>query len=480
MAIQADAIATYLAELTVVEDEASCAMPPGRPPAAPPRVGRRGAFLRFAASWVGAQAVEIGSGAGYSGVWIARGLAPKGILTTIEVDPAHQGWPGDLARRPASPAGSGRSWPAPSTSSRITDGGYDLASWTRRSPSTPSTWSTACAWCGPAGVIIADNVLWSGRVADPKVTDPRGAAAYARHIAADDRLDSVILTVGDGLAVSRCAATRSGRPDPASTTTYIGGRSGPPDGDERPLRGLPGGAPVRPVTSPGPTPARRRPGGRGRRGWCVPCGPLRSCPGAPPHPCGGDPRGRRGRRPRWPTGTGRPPRASYPLPRPDPGPGQAGGTVAAAGEAALAGRPWPSPCSWWRLAVTGRVVAELRYHRAGAPPATASPAGCLPARPSPIVATVATGGFSSAMATGAGASGWSAATRSSASTRPPTRSRPRSRSARPAPARPPWPSGRGPSGCRLPSPAPSWGSTQSTTRSWPGSRSVGRSQGPCR
>ena len=44
-----------------------------------------------------------------------------------------------------------------------------------------------------------------GRVADPKATDPdtEGLRAYARRIAADDRLDSVILTVGDGLAVSR-------------------------------------------------------------------------------------------------------------------------------------------------------------------------------------------------------------------------------------------------------------------------------------
>ena len=92
MAIQADAIATYLAELTVVEDDVlrharDRASTGGMPPVS----ADSGAFLRFAASWVGAQAaVEIGSGAGYSGVWIARGLVPKGILTTIEADPGHQ------------------------------------------------------------------------------------------------------------------------------------------------------------------------------------------------------------------------------------------------------------------------------------------------------------------------------------------------------------------------------------------------------
>ena len=64
MAIQADAIATYLAELTVVEDDV---LRHARERAAaggmPPVSADSGAFLRFAASWVGAQAaVEIGSG----------------------------------------------------------------------------------------------------------------------------------------------------------------------------------------------------------------------------------------------------------------------------------------------------------------------------------------------------------------------------------------------------------------------------------
>ena len=78
MAMQADAIAASLAELTAVEDDV---LRHARDRAAaggmPPVSADSGAFLRFAASWVGAQAaVEIGSGAGYSGVWIARGLAP--------------------------------------------------------------------------------------------------------------------------------------------------------------------------------------------------------------------------------------------------------------------------------------------------------------------------------------------------------------------------------------------------------------------
>ena len=79
MAMQADAIAGYLAELTAVEDDV---LRHARDRAAaggmPPVSADAGAFLRFAAGWVGAQAaVEIGSGAGYSGVWIAR-ASPQG------------------------------------------------------------------------------------------------------------------------------------------------------------------------------------------------------------------------------------------------------------------------------------------------------------------------------------------------------------------------------------------------------------------
>ncbi|HZB58797.1 MAG TPA: O-methyltransferase, partial [Actinomycetota bacterium] len=138
--------------------------------------------------------------------WIARGLVPKGILTTIEADPGHQ----RLAKETYEEAGVpsrirailGR---ALDVLPRLTDGGYDLAFLDAVKSEYPEYLEHALRLVRPGGVIIADNVLWSGRVADPKVTDPdtEGLRAYARRIAADDRLDSVILTVGDGLAVSR-------------------------------------------------------------------------------------------------------------------------------------------------------------------------------------------------------------------------------------------------------------------------------------
>jgi hypothetical protein len=159
------------------------------------------------------------------------------------------------------------------------------------------------------------------------------------------------------------------------TATYMGGRRGPPDGGERPLRGLPGGR-ARPRPSPpDPAPALRViPGGAGA-----------------PEPADGD-----GQATDGVLTTLRPP--------PEPGP-VAGGA-----------RRRVRPRRHWLaatlallllagLAVTGRVVAE-RPRAAPAPTApatTASPGSVLPVQPSPIVATIATGGFSYGMATGAGA-----------------------------------------------------------------------------
>ena len=207
MAIQADAIATYLAELTVVEDDVlhharERASSGGMPPVS----AESGAFLRFAARWVGAQAaVEIGSGAGYSGVWIARGLAPKGILTTIEADPGHQ----RLAKESYEEAGIpsrirailGR---ALDVLPRLTDGGYDLVFFDATKSEYPRYYDQGVRLLRPGGVIAFDSVLGNGRVDDKTHRDQETTALrdLAGMVREDDRLVSVLLPLGDGLLVA--------------------------------------------------------------------------------------------------------------------------------------------------------------------------------------------------------------------------------------------------------------------------------------
>jgi caffeoyl-CoA O-methyltransferase len=57
----------------------------------------------------------------------------------------------------------------------------------------------------PGGVLVADNVLWSGRVVDPDATDDDTEAIrrFNDHVAADGRVDKVMLAVGDGITICR-------------------------------------------------------------------------------------------------------------------------------------------------------------------------------------------------------------------------------------------------------------------------------------
>ena len=57
----------------------------------------------------------------------------------------------------------------------------------------------------PCGLILADNVLWSGKVADPSVSyhETDALRAYVQHVAADSRVEHQLLPFRDGVMVAR-------------------------------------------------------------------------------------------------------------------------------------------------------------------------------------------------------------------------------------------------------------------------------------
>jgi caffeoyl-CoA O-methyltransferase len=57
----------------------------------------------------------------------------------------------------------------------------------------------------PNGLILVDNTLWGGAIADASVDDESTVAmrAFNDMVAADDRVESVLLTIGDGLTMLR-------------------------------------------------------------------------------------------------------------------------------------------------------------------------------------------------------------------------------------------------------------------------------------
>ena len=163
-----------------------------------------GAVLRFLAAATAARAVvEIGTGAGVSGLWLLRGMRPDGVLTTVDKDPEHQ----RAARQAFAEAGipSGRTrlitGAALEVLPRLADGGYDLVFVDAAKTEYADYLTEAMRLLRPGGVVAFDNVLWHDRVADPAQRDPETVALrdLGRAVREDERLVPVLLHAGDGL-----------------------------------------------------------------------------------------------------------------------------------------------------------------------------------------------------------------------------------------------------------------------------------------
>ena len=106
---------------------------------------------------------------------------------------------------PASPTRSTCAWRRqPRRSPRSTTTASTWPSSTPTSPATTRTTRSACGSCGPGGLILIDNVLWSGEVAEPGdgSENARIMRALNEKMAADERVDHVLLPIGDGLTLA--------------------------------------------------------------------------------------------------------------------------------------------------------------------------------------------------------------------------------------------------------------------------------------
>jgi predicted O-methyltransferase YrrM len=169
-----------------------------------------GAALRFLAAAIGARAVvEIGTGAGTSGIWLLRGMLPDGQLTTIDIEAEHQ----RLARQAYIAAGIAPNryrlinGQAADVLPRLTDGAYDLVFIDADKTAYPDYLEQAIRLLRTGGVVAIDNALRYDKVADLSARDDatRIARELIRTVREDERLIPALLPVGDGLLV---AATR--------------------------------------------------------------------------------------------------------------------------------------------------------------------------------------------------------------------------------------------------------------------------------
>lgn len=163
-----------------------------------------GAALRFLAAATKARAVvEVGTGAGVSGLWLLRGMRADGVLTTVDKDPEHQRAAKQAFAEAGVPSGRARLivGNALEVLPRLADGGYDLVFVDAAKTEYADYLTEALRLLRPGGVVVFDNVLWHDRVADPAQRDPDTVAMreLGRTVRDDDNLVPVLLHAGDGL-----------------------------------------------------------------------------------------------------------------------------------------------------------------------------------------------------------------------------------------------------------------------------------------
>jgi predicted O-methyltransferase YrrM len=155
--------------------------------------------------------LELGTATGYSGLWLIRGAGPKASLVTIELD-----------RHRAARARRSFADGAPEAVVEVLEedalgaldrlqGPFDLVfndllnSFSSEAD-VERAFRRSVDLVRVGGMLLADNALRQGEVADPRSQPSRNVAAYNRLAAADRRLEAVVVPIRDGLSI----AVRSG------------------------------------------------------------------------------------------------------------------------------------------------------------------------------------------------------------------------------------------------------------------------------
>jgi predicted O-methyltransferase YrrM len=211
------AVDAYLNGVLVPQDPAGQATLAANAAAGLPAIDvtpTQGKLLQLLVAMGGARRVlEIGTLGGYSTLWISRGLGEGGTITSLEVNEAHA----RVARANLDAAGVGdrvniRIGPALETLQRLVDDGEEPFDFVfidadKRNNARYLEWALKLTHSG--SVLVCDNVVREGDVADPDVTDRdvEGTREFLEAVGSDPRLDATALqTVGakgwDGFAIA--------------------------------------------------------------------------------------------------------------------------------------------------------------------------------------------------------------------------------------------------------------------------------------
>ena len=171
----------------------------------------QGALMALLIRLIGARrALEIGTFTGYSAMAVAEALPPDGRLVTCDIS---EEWTG-IARRYWREAELDGKIELRLGDARGTlvalrreagEGSFDFAFIDADKSGYDHYYEACLQLVRPGGLILIDNVLWSGKVADPEVRDQDTVAIRELNakIAADSRVEACLLTVGDGVMLVR-------------------------------------------------------------------------------------------------------------------------------------------------------------------------------------------------------------------------------------------------------------------------------------
>jgi len=162
-----------------------------------------GRFLQMLVRLSSAKSIlELGMFTGYSALMMAEALPDNGHLITCEIDPKAEA----IARRyfaesPHRDKITIRMGPALDTIKTLT-GPLDLVFIDADKVNYSNYYEACLPLLKSGGLVVADNVLWSGKVVDPKDADAHAIVAFDRLVQSDSRVENVCLTVRDGMMLA--------------------------------------------------------------------------------------------------------------------------------------------------------------------------------------------------------------------------------------------------------------------------------------
>ena len=163
-----------------------------------------GAFLKLLVILLKAKRIlEIGTFTGYSALVMAEGLPPDGELITLDKNTSYT----DIAKKfwARSPHGKKIKLVLGDAiqSIQLLEGQFDLVFIDAHKPDYIQYWDLSMPMVRRGGLIVADNVLWSGRVLNPQKEDDFGIDSFNKFVSYDTRVEAIMLSIRDGLTVAR-------------------------------------------------------------------------------------------------------------------------------------------------------------------------------------------------------------------------------------------------------------------------------------